>query len=144
VPEFTGNVHSLELALPFPAPPAGGDPVYALGRTFADAGSDALDVWVNDTDTTTYDPPDGDPLTLPLRSLIACIHGWLRFVGAGQAAPGLRTRSGTPLVVADDTLMLSVWPTLRGNLERMAEDGSFLIPQTEEGRGGRPALELLL
>jgi len=144
VPEFTGNVHSLELALPFPAPPTGGDPVYALGRTFADAGSDALDVWVNDTDTTTYDPPDGDPLTLPLRSLIACIHGWLRFVAAGTTAPGLRTRSGTPLAVADDTLMLSVWPTLRGNLERMAEDGSFLIPQTEEGRGGRPALEHLL
>jgi phosphatidylserine/phosphatidylglycerophosphate/cardiolipin synthase-like enzyme len=143
--EFTGNVHNLELALPFPAPPAGGDPDYSIGRTFGDAtSSDGMDVWVNGTDTTTYDPPDGAPVTLPLRTLIACTHGWLRLVAAGSAVPGVRTRTGAPLVVTDDTLVLRVWPTLRTSLGRMAESGSFLVPQTEEGRGGRPALDVLL
>jgi phosphatidylserine/phosphatidylglycerophosphate/cardiolipin synthase-like enzyme len=144
VPEFTGNVHNLELALPLPAPEAGGDPVFVLGRTFGDDGSDALDVWVSDSATNTYDPPDGPAIPLHIRSLIACVHGWLRFVAAGQPVPGLRSRAGAPLVVADDALVLGVWPTLRDNLERMAEDGSFLVPQTEEGRGGRPALDYLL
>ena len=46
--------------------------------------------------------------------------------------------------MTDATLVLQVWPTLRDSLERMAEDGSYLIPQTEEGRGGRPALDYLL
>lgn len=144
MPEFTGNVHNLELALPFPAPQAGGDPDFAVGRTFGDEGSDGLDVWIDDVATTTYDPPDGDPVTLHVRTLIACTHGWLRFVAAGQAVPGLRTRAGEPLTVTDATLALSVWPTLRDNLERMVEGGSFQVPHTEEGRGGRPALEVLL
>lgn len=143
--EFTGNVHNLELALPFPAPQAGGDPVYAIGRTFGDStGSDGLDVWVDDTGTTTYDPPDGNPVALPLKTLIASTHGWLRLVAAGTPVPGSRTRTGAPLVVTDDTLVLQVWPTLRGSLQRMAESGSFLVPQTEESRGGRPALDVLL
>lgn len=144
MPEFTGNVHNLELALPFPAPAAGGDPVFAVGRTFGAADSDGLDVWVDDSATTTYDPPDGPAVTLPVRSLVACTHGWLRFVAAGQPLPGLRTRAGAPLTVTDATLALGVWPTLRDNLERMVESGSFQVPQTEEGRGGRPALEYLL
>jgi phosphatidylserine/phosphatidylglycerophosphate/cardiolipin synthase-like enzyme len=144
VPEFTGNVHNLELALPFPAPVSGGNPAFVVGRTFGAAGSDALDVWVDDTATNTYDPPDGPAIPLPIRTLVACVHGWLRFVAAGQPVPGLRTRGGGPLVVTDATLVLGVWPTLRDNLERMAEDGSYLVPQTEEGRGGRPALEHLL
>jgi phosphatidylserine/phosphatidylglycerophosphate/cardiolipin synthase-like enzyme len=144
VPEFTGNPHNFELALPFPAPGAGGNPVFVAGRTFGSDGSDALDVWVDDTASNLYDPPDGAALTLPIRSLVACIHGWLRFVAAGQPVPGLRTRAGAPLVVTDAALVLGVWPTLRDNLERMAEDGSYLVPQTEAGRGGRPALEYLL
>ena len=144
MPEFTGNVHNLELALPFPAPATGGNTVFVVGRTFGAPGSDVLDVWVDDTASNTYDPPDGAAITLPIRTLIACTHGWLRFVAAGQPVPGLRTRDGSPLIVTDATLVLEVWPTLRDNLERMAEDGSYLIPQTEEGRGGRPALEYLL
>ena len=144
MPEFTGNVHNLELALPFPAPATGGNAVFVVGRTFGAPGSDVLDVWVDDTVSNSYDPPDGAAITLPIRTLIACTHGWLRFVGAGQPVPGLRTRDGSPLTVTDATLVLQVWPTLRDSLERMAEDGSYLIPQTEEGRGGRPALEYLL
>jgi phosphatidylserine/phosphatidylglycerophosphate/cardiolipin synthase-like enzyme len=144
VPEFTGNVHSLELALPFPVPATGGNPVFVVGRTFGATDGHLLDVWIDDTATHTYDPPDGPPLTLPIRTLIACTHGWLRFVAAGQPVPGLRARDGSPLTVTDATLVLGVWPTLRDNLERMAEDGSYLIPQTQEGRGGRPALEYLL
>ena len=144
MPEFTGNVHNLELALPFPAPATGGNTVFVVGRTFGAPGSDVLDVWVDDTVSNSYDPPDGAAITLPIRTLIACTHGWLRFVGAGQPVPGLRTRDGSPLTVTDATLVLQVWPTLRDSLERMAEDGSYLIPQTEEGRGGRPALEYLL
>ena len=143
MPEFTGNVHNLELALPFPAPAAAGNPVFVVGRTFG-GGSDCLDVWIDDTISNSYDPPDGAAVTLPIRTLIACTHGWLRFVAAGQPVPGLRTRAGAPLTVTDATLVLGVWPTLRDNLERMAEDGSFLVPQTEAGRGGRPALEYLL
>jgi len=143
VAEFTGNVHNLELALPFPAPATGGNPVFVIGRTFG-GGSDVLDVWIDDTVSNSYDPPDGAAITLPIRTLIACTHGWLRFVAPGQPVPGLHTRAGAPLTVTDATLVLGVWPTLRDNLERMAEDGSFLIPQTEEGRGGRPALEYLL
>jgi hypothetical protein len=118
--------------------------VFVVGRTFGAPGSDVLDVWVDDTVSNSYDSPDGAAITLPIRTLIACTHGWLRFVGAGQPVPGLRTRDGSPLTVTDATLVLQVWPTLRDNLERMAEDGSYLIPQTEEGRGGRPALEYLL
>ena len=144
MPEFTGNVHNLELALPFPAPATGGNTVFVVGRTFGAPGSDVLDVWVDDTVSNSYDPPDGAAITLPIRTLIACTHGWLRFVGAGQPVPGRRTRDGSPLTVTDATLVLQVWPTLRDSLERMAEDGSYLIPQTEEGRGGRPALEYLL
>lgn len=144
MPEFTGNVHNLELALPFPAPASGGNPVFVTGRSFGAGGSDALDIWVDDSASNTYDPPDGAPLSLPIRTLIACTHGWLRFVSAGQPVPGLRTRDGAPLVVADAALVLSVWPTLRDNLERMAQDGSTLIPQTTAGHGGRPALETLL
>jgi phosphatidylserine/phosphatidylglycerophosphate/cardiolipin synthase-like enzyme len=144
VPEFTGNVHNLELALPFPAPASGGNAVFAIGRTFGAEGFDGLDVWVDDTATNTYDPPDGAALPLPIRTLIACTHGWLRFVAAGGGVPGLRTRTGQPLVVTDATLVLGAWPTLRDNLERMAEDGSYLIPQTEAGHGGRPALDYLL
>ena len=144
MPEFTGNVHNLELALPFPNPAAGGNPVLAVGRTFGDEGSDGLDVWIDDVATTTYDPPDGDPVTLPVRSLIACTHGWLRFVAAGQAVPGVRTRTGAPLVVTDTALVLSVWPTLRDNLELMVDHGSFQIPHTESGKGGRPVLEHLI
>ena len=144
MPEFTGNVHNLELALPFPAPSTGGNAVFVVGRTFGSSGSDVLDVWVDDTVSNSYDPPDGPAINLPIRTLIACTHGWLRFVAPGQSVPGLRTRDGSPLTVTDATLMLGVWPTLHDNLERMAEDGSYLIPQTEEGRGGRPALEYLL
>ncbi len=143
MPEFTGNVHNVELALPFPAPASGGAPGFVIGRTFGN-GNDLLDVWVDDTVDTTYDPPDGAPVTVPIRTLIACVHGWLRFVAAGEAVPDLRTRTGAPLTVTDPTLVLAVWPTLRDNLERLAEDGSVLVPQTEEGRGGRPALEHLL
>src|SRR4029077_16441303 len=144
MPEFTGNVHNLELALPFPAPTTGGNAVFVVGRTFGASGNDGLDVWVDDTATNSYDPPDGPELTLPIRTPIACTHGWLRFVAAGQPVPGLHARDGSPLTVTDATLVLGVWPTLRDNLERMAEDGSHLIPQTEEGRGGRPALDYLL
>ena len=143
MPEFTGNVHNLELALPFPAPASGGNPVFVVGRTFG-GGNDGLDVWIDDTASHSYDPPDGPAITLPIRTLIAVTHGWLSFVASGQAVSGLRTRDGAPLVVADATLVLGTWPTLRDNLERMAEQGSFLVPQTEEGRGGRPALEYLL
>ena len=115
--EFTGNVHSLELALPFPAPAADAGTVFALGRTFGDAGSDALDVWVNDAATTSYNPPDGAPITIKVGSLIACLHGWLRFVAAGGTVPGIRSRTGAPLTVARDTLVLSTWPTLRSERE---------------------------
>ena len=88
MPEFTGNVHNLELALPFPAPASGGNAVFAIGRTFGADGSDGLDVWVDDSATNTYDPPDGAALTLPIRTLIACTHGWLRFVAAGADSAG--------------------------------------------------------
>jgi phosphatidylserine/phosphatidylglycerophosphate/cardiolipin synthase-like enzyme len=144
VPEFTGNVHNLELALPFPAPSSGGNPVFVTGRVFGARSFHGLDVWVDDSATNTYDPPDGAAVSLPIRTLIACTHGWLRFIAAGGTVPGLRTRTGDPLIVTDATLVLGVWPTLRDNLERMAEDGSYLVPQTEAGHGGRPALEYLL
>lgn len=144
MPEFTGNVHNLELALPFPAPDTGGSPVFVAGRTFGTGGSDVLDVWIDDSAENEYDPPDGPAVTLPVRTLIACVHGWLRFVPAGQPVPGLHARDGTPLVVTDATLVLQVWSTLRGNLDRMAEDGSYFVELTEAGRGGRPALEYLL
>jgi phosphatidylserine/phosphatidylglycerophosphate/cardiolipin synthase-like enzyme len=146
VPEFTGNVHNLELALPFPpgGEPQGGAVPYVVGRTFGDGGSDVLDVWIHDNTLTTYDPPDGPPVSLQISTLIACTHGWLRFVDAGQPVPGVITRDGTPLVVADPTLVLQVWSTLRGSLDRMAEDGSYFVELTESGRGGRPALEYLL
>ncbi len=51
MPEFTGNVHSLNLTLPFP-PPTAGATVFALGRLFGDpaAGADGLDVWVDDAE----------------------------------------------------------------------------------------------
>jgi len=127
VPEFTGNVHNLELALPFPAPSSGGNPVFVAGRVFGASGFHGLDVWVDDSATNTYDPPDGAAVSLPIRTLIACTHGWLRFVAAGGAVPGLRTRTGDPFIVTDATLVLGVWPTLRDNLERMAEDGSYLV-----------------
>jgi phosphatidylserine/phosphatidylglycerophosphate/cardiolipin synthase-like enzyme len=143
MPEFTGNVHNLELALPFPAPASGGNPVFVIGRTFG-GGNDALDAWIDDTVSHPYDPPDGPAVTLPIRTLIAVTHGWLSFAAAGQAVSGLRTRDGGPLIVTDATLVLGTWPTLCDNLERMAEQGSFLVPQTQEGRGGRPALEYLL
>ena len=133
MPEFTGNVHNLELALPFPAPTTGGNAVFVVGRTFGAAGSDVLDVWVDDTASNSYDPPDGAAITLPIRTLIACTHGWLRFVAAGQPVPGLRTRDGSPLTVTDATLVLGVWPTLRDNLERMAEDGSYLDSADRRG-----------
>jgi phosphatidylserine/phosphatidylglycerophosphate/cardiolipin synthase-like enzyme len=144
VAEFTGNIHNLELALPFPAPVTGGAPIFALGRTFGTAGSDALDVWIDDSATNTYDPPDGPALTLPIKTLIACTHGWLRFIAAGQPVPGLVARDSTPLVVTDATLVLEVWSTLRASLDRMAEDGSYFVELTESGRGGRPALAHLL
>ncbi len=144
MPEFTGNIHNLELALPFPAPVTGGAPIFVLGRTFGTDGSDVLDVWIDDSATNTYDPPDGPELTLHIKTLIACTHGWLRFVGAGQPVPGLSARDGTPLVVTDATLVLEVWSTLRGSLDRMAEDGSYFVELTESGRGGRPALAHLL
>lgn len=145
MPEFTGNVHNLELALPFPpgGTPLAGAP-YVVGRTFGDGGSDVLDVWIHDDTETTYDPPDGSPVTLQISTLIAFTHGWLRFVDAGQPVPGVVTRDGTPLVVADPTLVLQVWSTLRGSLDRMAEDGNYFVELTESGRGGRPALEYLL
>jgi phosphatidylserine/phosphatidylglycerophosphate/cardiolipin synthase-like enzyme len=144
VPEFTGNVHNLELALPFPAPDTGTGPYFALDRTFGANGSDALDVWIDDSKSTTYDPPDRPPLSLPIRTLIAATHGWLRFVDAGHAVPGLKTRDGSPLIVTNATLVLEVWSTLRASLDRMAEDGSYFIEVTESGRGGRPALKYLL
>jgi phosphatidylserine/phosphatidylglycerophosphate/cardiolipin synthase-like enzyme len=144
VPEFTGNVHNLELALPFPAPATGGGPYFVVGRTFGADDSDALDVWINDTETNTYDPPDGPPQTLHIRTLIAATHGWLRFVAPNQPVPGLRARDGSPLVVADATLVLEVWSTLRASLDRMAEDGSYFIEVTGSGRGGRPALKHLI
>jgi phosphatidylserine/phosphatidylglycerophosphate/cardiolipin synthase-like enzyme len=144
VPEFTGNVHSLELALPFPAPDTGGGPYFVAGRTFGTGGSDVLDVWVDDNAHHAYDPPDGPALDLHTRTLIACTHGWLRFVAAGQQVPGVVGRDGTPLVVTDATLVLEVWSTLRSSLDRMAEDGSYLVELTESGRGGRPALAHLL
>src|SRR5687767_6935508 len=112
--EFTGNVHNLELALPFPAPGSGPGPFFVAGRTFGTGGSDVLDVWIDDSAKNTYDPPDGPEVTLDLKTLIACTHGWLRYVDAGQPAPGLLARDGTPLVVADGTLVLEVWSTLRG------------------------------
>ena len=144
--ETTGNVHSLELTLPFPTPAAGAGTVFAIGRTFGDpaGGVDGLDVWVSDTATTTFDPPDGDALTLPLSSLLALTHGFLRFVPAAGTVPGLSDRTGAPLVVASAALVLSVWPTLRNNFELMAVDGSVLVPQVAAGRGGRPGLEHLV
>jgi phosphatidylserine/phosphatidylglycerophosphate/cardiolipin synthase-like enzyme len=145
VAEFTGNVHNLELALPFPS---GGTPIsgprFVIGRTFGDGGSDVLDVWIHDNTETSYDPPDGPPVNLQISTLIACTHGWLRFVDAGQPVPDIVARDGTPLVVANPTLVLQVWSSLRGSLARMADQGSLQIPQTEAGRGGRPALEYLL
>ncbi len=95
---------------------------------------------MSDIATHTYDPPDGDPVTLPIRSLIACFHGWLRFVAAGQAVPGLHTRDGEPLVVEDAALALTVWPTLRDNLERMVEEGASRCRRPRWGRaaGRRP------
>lgn len=142
--EFSGNIHDLELALPFPAPVSGGGPSFVLGRTFGAGGSDLLDVWVDDSETNTFDPPDGPPLNLHVRTLIACTHGWLSFVAAGQPVPGLTTRDGSPLIVTDATLVLEVWSTLRRSLDRMAEDGSYFVELTETGRGGRPALGHLL
>lgn len=144
MPEFTGNVHNLELALPFPAPDTGTGPYFAIGRTFGANGSDALDVWIDDANQTTFDPPDGAPVALHIRTLIAATHGWLSFVAAGQPVPGLRARDGSPLVVTDATLVLEVWSTLRASLDRMAEDGSYFVELTESGRGGRPALKYLL
>lgn len=143
--EFTGNVHSLNLTLPFP-PPAAGATVFALGRLFGDpaTGADGLDVWVDDSATTSYDPPDGDAVTLPVRTLLACTHGWLRFVPAGQQVPGMTGRTNAPLQVAADALVLSVWPTLRDNLEQMVTLGSVLVPDVEAGKGGRPAPEHLI
>lgn len=144
--EFTGNIHNLELALPFPP---GGTPLsglpYAVGRTFGDAaGNDLLDVWIHDHTLVPYDQPDGPPVSIEISSLIAVTHGWLRFVDAGQPVPSVVHRDGTPLVVDAATLVLQVWSTLRGSLDRMAEQGSMTIPQTEAGRGGRPALEYLI
>ena len=144
MPEFTGNVHNLELALPFPAPDTGTGPYFAIGRTFGANGSDALDVWIDDANQTTFDPPDGAPVPLHIRTLIAATHGWLSFVAAGQPVPGLRARDGSPLVVTDATLVLEVWSTLRASLDRMAEDGSYFVELTESGHGGRPALKYLL
>jgi phosphatidylserine/phosphatidylglycerophosphate/cardiolipin synthase-like enzyme len=146
MPEFTGNVHGVQLTLPFPTPAEGAGTVFVLGRTFGDpdGGTDGLDVWVDDTATTSYDPPDRAPLTLPVATLLACVHGWLRFVPAGTQVLELTDRTGAPLVVANDSFLLSVWPTLRDNLERLAEDGSVLVPQPEAGKGGRPALEHLI
>ena len=71
-----------------PRPPPGGNTVFVVGRTFGAPGSDVLDVWVDDTVSNSYDPPDGAAITLPIRTLIACTHGWLRFVAAGQPVPG--------------------------------------------------------
>jgi phosphatidylserine/phosphatidylglycerophosphate/cardiolipin synthase-like enzyme len=142
--EFTGNIHNLELALPFPAQGPGTAPFFVLGRTFGTGGSDVLDVWIDDSAKNMYDPPDGPAHTLHIKTLIACTHGWLRFVAAGQPVPGLVAREGTPLVVTDATLVLEVWSTLRGSLNRMAEDGSYFVELTESGRGGRPALAHLL
>ncbi len=142
--EFTGNVHSLELALPFPgggAPSSG--PAFLVGRTFGGA-SDALDVWINANTEAAYDPPDGPEIQLQIKSLIACTHGWLRFVAAGQPVPSIVARDGSPLVVEEPTLALEVWSTLRASLDRMAEDGSYFVELTESGRGGRPALAHLL
>ena len=142
--EFSGNVHDLELALPFPAPVVGGGPYFVTGRTFGVDGSDLLDVWVDDSEENTFDPPDGQPLSLHIRTLIACTHGWLSFVAAGQPVPGLVRRDGSPLVVTDATLVLEVWSTLHSSLDRMAEDGSYFVELTQTGRGGRPALGHLL
>ncbi|MCD2441547.1 hypothetical protein LQ757_04565 [Agromyces sp. SYSU K20354] len=144
MPEFTGNIHSLELALPFPAPAGGSGPFFALGRTFGEAGHELLDIWIDDSVSTSYNPPDGPAGTIPVKSLIAVTHGWLRFVAAGQAVPGLVARDGSPLVVEDATLVLEVFSTLRSNLDRMAEDGSYFVELTQTGRGGRPALGHLL
>src|SRR5215217_3822512 len=118
MPEFSGNVHSLELTLPFPTPAAGAGTVFAVGRTFGDpaAGADGLDLWVSDTATTSFDPPDGPAATIPVRSLLACTHGFLRLVRAGRQIPGASARTGAPLEVAAPALVLSVWPTLRDNL----------------------------
>ncbi len=144
MPEFSGNIHDLELALPFPAPAIGGGPVFVAGRTFGTDGRDCLDVWIDDTAQNTYDPPDGDPVTLHIRTLIAATHGWLRFVAAGRPVPGLRTRQGGPLVVTDATLVLEVWSTLASNVDRMSHDGTYFVELTEAGKGGRPALRYLL
>lgn len=146
MPEFTGNVHNLNLTLPFPTPAAGAA-VFALGRSFGDpgTGADGLDVWVDDTATTNYDPPDGDEVAIPVASLLACTHGWLRFVPSGQQVPRLADRpqltdrTNAPLQVGADALVLSVWPTLRDNLELMVTLGSVLVPDVEAGKGGRPA-----
>jgi phosphatidylserine/phosphatidylglycerophosphate/cardiolipin synthase-like enzyme len=145
MPEFTGNVHSLNLTLPFPAPAAGAT-VFAIGRVFGDpaTGTDGLDVWVDDSATTSYDPPDGDTLTLPVATLLACTHGWLRFVPAGQQVPGLTDRTNAPLQVAADALVLGAWPTLRDNLELMVTLGSVLVPDVAAGKGGRPAPEYFI
>lgn len=144
MPEFTGNLHNLELALPFPAPVTGGGPIFVVGRTFGTDGHDVLDVWIDDSATNTYDPPDGPAVVLPIHTLIAVTHGWLRFVAADQPVPGLVRRDGTPLVVKNATLVLEVWSTLHRSLDRMAEDGSYAAELTEAGRGGRPALGHLL
>jgi phosphatidylserine/phosphatidylglycerophosphate/cardiolipin synthase-like enzyme len=144
--EFTGNVHSLQLTLPFPTPQVG-SPAFAIGRTFGDIDSmsDGLDVWIDEAALTNYDPPDGpEIINLPVSSILACVHGWLRYVPTGKPILDLTTRTGEPLLAAGDALVLSVWPTLRDNLERMAEDGSVLVPQPESGKGGRPALEHLI
>ena len=73
--EFSGNIHDLELALPFPAPVVGGGPYFVVGRTFGAGTSDLVDVWVDDSEQNTFDPPDGPPQNLHIRTLIACTHG---------------------------------------------------------------------
>jgi phosphatidylserine/phosphatidylglycerophosphate/cardiolipin synthase-like enzyme len=140
--EFTGNVHSLELTLPNPAPAADAGTVFAVGRTFGEA--DGCDLWIDGAATTTYDPPGGDPLTLDLFTLLAVTHGWLRFVPAGSAVPGVQARTGGSLVLTEAAVVLSVWPTLRDSLERMAELGNVAVPQVAAGRGGRPVVEHLV
>ena len=93
MPEFTGNVHNLELALPFPAPATGGNTVFVVGRTFGAPGSDVLDVWVDDTVSNSYDPPDGrgdhaaDPHVDRVHTRVVALCG-RRAAGSGPAHAG--------------------------------------------------------